>query len=64
MLMRRPGESFDGRYMLIELHDRFVGLGAPDQELIVIASRSQFLPFKRPLKAAHLLLVADQRVDD
>ena len=46
MLVWGPGDGLNRRYVLVELADRAVLLGRPDQKLVVVSSRGQPLLFE------------------
>ncbi len=59
--MRRPSNSLDCCQMLRELYLRSgTVVDTPNQQLIIITSRSQLLLIKAPLKSTYLLLMSDQ----
>ena len=59
VLVWRPRNRLHGGLMLIEFDQRFTrSLPVPDEQLVVVASRSQLLLGRTPLESADFLLVA------
>lgn len=66
-LERAPRKRLDGRLVLGELVEPGVvgdALLVPDVEDVVVGARGELLPRRRPLEAAHLLVVASERVGE
>lgn len=60
VVMRRPGDGFDGSHMLcVRLH-RIRGVEVPDIESVIIATGRQLLIVRRPFEATDLLPVTSQ----
>lgn len=58
MVVGTPGDALDCGAVGCELADGSGAFGAPNEELVVVASRSQQIVVKGPLQAAYLLRVA------
>ena len=60
MLVRGPGDSFDGGGVVTKLPERCFVEFVPDHEFVVVAARGELSIFGVPVEAANFLFVANK----
>jgi hypothetical protein len=56
--MRRPSYSLDRSNVVVVSEDWLTGMAVPNEQFVVVASRTQLLLIKGPLQSTDLLLMA------